>query len=982
MVAETDGYDALIQSGGFDADIAVLFNFMDMSGEGSDLEKAPPAHRARAERVPRKFPVVEIPLCAKTGGDQLLRGRIISNRHFRLATLHSEVTARLKHPDVPADRRHLVVCEGSYAPWTHIVNHLHENATWVLCLDPAVDERLIAHDHRHEAAAAKRNIIGFASGVGLHGELNFTVSTERAGLGDLKRKLQERLNVLFGPWDAKRREAAAELFVEEARGLSGLSLVQATGSRDQQVRNLVGFGLVRRCGPEPETGGGLFLCDELVVLDTFYHWFDNMEDQDDRYPDLLRVEAAVDADDRVRVRATLLECKVSNNVLRHLETARSQIENGLHHLMARFRPRRSDRAMRFDQRFWWSQLQRLIANKSVVKNADRSRATAALEALGNGAFPIAWRAAALTVWTDGGGDAFSIDQTWPFPLPHDADPGGPCELTIPVISCGGGLIHRLCAGEKLFLPLDPDAWCTLTAGEDGPAEDLGRAAAEPASTVSAPERTETPSLDTIVAPQEAPSAAADDKSPTDADSPSAETAAPDAAGTPYPSAEESGESSARGQVSEDAPDAETPALPSVSPESEPAIAPSPAAVSPSPDSDPASQPDNPPSEIAPPAADSPDPANRLRARRVFLGQNEMGTDIFWEYGHPELTNRHLLIFGKSGVGKTYAIQTLLFELSRSGQNAVIVDYTDGFLSEHIEPPFRDACKPRSHFVIQQPLPVNPFRRQRSLLNGMEYREKPFIVAGRVTSVINSVYSSLGEQQQALLTKTIQNGIREMGDGFDFPTLLDRLEGGDKPGQNLANKLTPLVNMELFASGAENAWDDFFRNEENRVNILQLSKIPKDLQRIATEFILWDLYDYATSSGNKNNPLPIVLDEIQNLDHRLDAPLGKYLTEGRKFGISLVLATQTLSNLKSDERDRLFQASHKLFFRPAETEVKEYARILEQSSAQKADTWIARLNKLNKGECYSLGPSMKEGGGKLENRAEKIKVAAFGERGVG
>lgn len=388
-MAETDGYDALIQSGGFDADIAVLFNFMDMSAEGSDLEKAPPAHRARAERVPRKFPVVEIPLCAKTGGDQLLRGRIISNRHFRLATLHSEITARLKHPHVPADRRHLVVCEGSYAPWTHIVNHLHQNAIWVLCLDPAVDERLVAHDERPDAAAAKRNIIGFASGVGVHGELNFTVSTERASLGDLKRKLQERLNTIFGPWDAKRWEAAAELFVGEARGLSGLSLVQATGSKDEQVRNLIGFGLARHCRPAPETGDMLFLCDELVVLDTFYHWFDSVEDQDDRYPDLLRLEAAVDADDRVRVRATLLECKVSNNVLRHLETARTQIENGLHHLMARFRPRRSDRAMRFDQRFWWSQLQRLIANKSVVKGADRSRATAALEALGNGAFSIA-----------------------------------------------------------------------------------------------------------------------------------------------------------------------------------------------------------------------------------------------------------------------------------------------------------------------------------------------------------------------------------------------------------------------------------------------------------------------------------------------------------------------------------------------------------------------------------------------------------------
>ena len=165
-----------------------------------------------------------------------------------------------------------------------------------------------------------------------------------------------------------------------------------------------------------------------------------------------------------------------------------------------------------------------------------------------------------------------------------------------------------------------------------------------------------------------------------------------------------------------------------------------------------------------------------------------------------------------------------------------------------------------------------------------------------------------------------------------------------------------------------------------MNVLQLTRLPKHLQRIATELILWDLYDFATSSGRKDTPLPVVLDEIQNLDHRLDAPLGKYLTEGRKFGISLILATQTLSNLKTDKRDRLFQASHKLFFRPAETEVKEYARILDQSSAESAEIWISRLNRLNKGECYSLGPAVRPGTEVLENRAFKIKIAAFEERG--
>ncbi len=112
---------------------------------------------------------------------------------------------------------------------------------------------------------------------------------------------------------------------------------------------------------------------------------------------------------------------------------------------------------------------------------------------------------------------------------------------------------------------------------------------------------------------------------------------------------------------------------------------------------------------------------------------------------------------------------------------------------------------------------------------------------------------------------------------------------------------------------------------------------------------------------------------------MDAPLGKMLTEGRKFGLSLVLATQTLSNLKAEERDRLFQAGHKLFFKPADTEVREYGKILERATNEKTDVWIRRLTSLNKGECYSLGPSLNPQSGKLSDKAFRINITSFEER---
>ena len=283
-------------------------------------------------------------------------------------------------------------------------------------------------------------------------------------------------------------------------------------------------------------------------------------------------------------------------------------------------------------------------------------------------------------------------------------------------------------------------------------------------------------------------------------------------------------------------------------------------------------------------------------------------------------------------------------------------------------------------VKQKPLPVNPFRRQVKYIEGFDpIPDTSHAVGGRVTSVINSVYSTIGEQQRAFLAETISEGLDRVGEAFDFKILWEDLKEKGASAAALANKIGPLVHENVFSVDSAGNWKAFYEEPEQKTSILQLAGIDRHISRIATEFILWDLYDFACSSGSKDRPLPVVLDEIQNLDHRLDSPLGKALTEGRKFGLSLILATQTLSNLKQDERDRLFQASHKLFFKPAETEVKEYAKILEQSVSERSDVWISRLNKLGKGECFSLGPYLNPSSGKLENRALKIKITSFEER---
>lgn len=373
-------------------------------------------------------------------------------------------------------------------------------------------------------------------------------------------------------------------------------------------------------------------------------------------------------------------------------------------------------------------------------------------------------------------------------------------------------------------------------------------------------------------------------------------------------------------------------------------------------------------------------ADKLESCRVLIGHSPKTQEaLYWEYGHRDLANRHLIIFGNSGQGKTYCIQGLLMELAKHSINSMVVDYTNGFLPEHLESEFIGSVKPRTDLVADKPLKLNPFKKQKNIVAGTELTDKVYDVATRVASVFKSVYSSIGDQQLPTLIRVIEEGLATYGKLYSFDHMVQALEEYDQTGVKLANKLLPLVRANVFAFDDTGGWNEIYQSKDSVCRLIQMARLSRDVWLAAVEFILWDLYSYACLHGDKNSPLPIVLDEVQNLDHRLESPLGKMLTEGRKYGISLILATQTMSNLGKDEQDRLFQASHKLFFAPAMTEVQTYAKLLEQAvPGSDKKYWLSELSKLKKGECISVGMHA-NANGVLVQSAKHLKVAQLSHR---
>lgn len=366
--------------------------------------------------------------------------------------------------------------------------------------------------------------------------------------------------------------------------------------------------------------------------------------------------------------------------------------------------------------------------------------------------------------------------------------------------------------------------------------------------------------------------------------------------------------------------------------------------------------------------------------RVLLGSNR-SKDIYWEFGDKGLGNRHLLISGKSGQGKTYFIQCLLLELSRKGVPSIIFDYTDGFKSSKLESEFKEIMGDnlKQLIVAKDKFPINPFKKNQKELDEDLYIDEDSIdIAERIKSVIGSVYKQLGIQQLNAIYQATIRGVDKHSDKMNFISLRDELEEDNSGSSKTAiGQLNPLIDKNPFDNTKEFNWKDIL-DSDGKVFIIQLTGFTRDVQLIITELILWDLWYFTVQNGSKDKPFSVILDEAQNLDFGDNSPYTRILTEGRKFGWSGWFATQFLKGQMSTSAiNRLQNAAHKIYFAPPDEEITYIANALSSNSDEKK-YFERELMRLQKGECISYGPN-KTLNNTLRNSIEKVKISSLTER---
>jgi len=303
------------------------------------------------------------------------------------------------------------------------------------------------------------------------------------------------------------------------------------------------------------------------------------------------------------------------------------------------------------------------------------------------------------------------------------------------------------------------------------------------------------------------------------------------------------------------------------------------------------------------------------------------------------------------------------ENSKLGVSSIVVDYTEGFLPNQLESEFLEflGSKLNQRIVFRDQFPIDPFKNNSRDIGGISLPESNTDVAERIKTVFASVYRSLGIQQLNAIYEGVLTGLERFPGNMSLPRLRDLLEeDGSNYAKTALSQIRPLIDRNPFSHQNPMDWGDVVERK-GEVFIIQLTGYPRDVQLIITEFILWDLWNYSVRFGNKDRPIPVVLDEAQNLDHTEKSPSARILTEGRKFGLSAWYATQFLkSQLDSDELARLQNASEKVYFSQSEQEISFTATSLASDPGERKK-WEAKLSSLRKGQCIVQGPILMDDG---------------------
>jgi DNA phosphorothioation-dependent restriction protein DptH len=298
---------------------------------------------------------------------------------------------------------------------------------------------------------------------------------------------------------------------------------------------------------------------------------------------------------------------------------------------------------------------------------------------------------------------------------------------------------------------------------------------------------------------------------------------------------------------------------------------------------------------------------------------------------------HAVIVGIPGQGKSVSTQNIVRQLHQQNIATLSFDFHgDMSNSAHPEAVVVD--------IGESGLPFSPFEIRSTGSN-------PAKAAALEIADILTVVGSLGEIQRHHVYSALLASYEKLGwvgtqQGSRLPRMdefvanLKNVEGQQK-GKNAEARLMDITEFDLFRDEEAEHFDVLRKSG----TIFRVDSMGSEAVKLAAgAFLLRKIYNEMFRWGHASSMrLVVVLDEAHLLAK--DVTIPKLMKEGRKFGISLLLVSQSLDDFRSEV---LENAGTKIAFRTNFPSSKKIAQLLGGSNVT---SLASAIEKLQVGEAY-------------------------------
>lgn len=338
-----------------------------------------------------------------------------------------------------------------------------------------------------------------------------------------------------------------------------------------------------------------------------------------------------------------------------------------------------------------------------------------------------------------------------------------------------------------------------------------------------------------------------------------------------------------------------------------------------------------------------------------IGTRYNGKKLKYDLYGENNTNAMVLVTGVSGSGKTNFSYNVIRQALKQNIIILVPDYSDSFETSKF---FEFKC----NVFSAENFPVSPFSK-------MALDEDNETAARRCVDLLKSVFN-MGSKQKVLMERIVRQ-LLEQGLPITFSTIAAKINESEEDEFESIYWLDIYSKFNAFEK-SKKSWTDIYNCSPGLYIIKFDGMYIRQDQIKCTELILMSLFEWLRVQGQEkcNKKIQIHLDEAQDLIYSEKSSLALLMRQGRKFGLSVFLYTQSLFTFSADVKEILMQSALLVNFKQTPNKAKQLSKLLEDDEKEAKDI-EKQLKCLKKGEAFARGYFLKENG--MQTNLINVKV---------